>query len=977
LGSDQWEAVEILASSVSHSVVLRTSTQNPAAANPATRLRRAELRSPTLLTIETLTFLLTDIEGSTALLARLGANAYAQALGEHHAIVRGALAAHGGTEEGTQGDSFFATFTSPSACVAAVLEMQRQLAHHEWPDGEQLRVRMGVHVGEAAEESIGLVGYQVHRAARIGAVAHGGQVLLSSAAAGLVEDSLPQDAALRDLGMHRLKDLGRPETLFQLEAPGLRDQFPPLRSLDNPELPNNLPASLSPFIGRTEEVREVVGLLETARLVTLTGAGGSGKTRLALQVAAEVLDGSGEGVWLVELAPVNDPEHVARTVIDALEIRSDAEREDREAVLHALKDQRCLVVLDNCEHLVDEVAKLADLIGRSCPKVSILATSREPLGVDGEDVYRVRSLTLPPLVVEGAHDLLGAESVDLFVARARSLDKGFGVSDENAALVGAICRRLDGIPLAIELAAARMSSMSVQHLHDRLDSRFRLLTGGSRNALPRQQTLAATVAWSYDLLAEPEREVLRRLAVFVDGFTLEAAEAVCATDAVDAFDVGDILGSLVNKSMVYAERTDTSLRYGILETIRQFAAEQLLGVDGEDTSLDLRRLHADYFKDSCTRMEDELFGPRQGVVLKQLDLEWGNVQAALACLVDTDRFEDVVELVVAVDRYLRSRSIREPLALLRDLLDQIGPERDVLRARALIALAESTIEERMAGRPPFVDATTCTEAVQTAQRRGDRRLEARARSAVALTQWALGDPDDKASAEASIAAARETGDARLLGLALLYSGYQGTRGDPDRASHFEEALEHLRRAGDLYEINVVLTMLLIERGAADADGAIGGRTVLNEQLRISAELGLSHTDTTATINLSLVECYVGNTDLAYSLARSGTLRLRRMGAATDTMLWTALVLGVCAARRGQHERAAELLGVVESCEQPWYDKWGDTWQSSERQMQEESKTQIIAAIGDEEYARLTLWGRTLSSDDMVDLMLERGRHKPN
>ena len=576
----------------------------PSTRVPTVRPRRAELHSPIVLTIETLTFLFTDIEGSTALLARLGAESYARALGEHHAIVRGALADHGGTEEGTRGDSFFATFTSLSACVAAALEMQRQLADQEWPAGEQLRVRMGVHIGEVAKESIGLVGYEVHRAARIGTVAHGGQVLLSSAAAGLVKDSLPPDAALRDLGTHRLKDLGRPETLFQLEAPGLRDQFPPLRSLDNPELPNNLPTSLSPFIGRNKEVREVVGLLRTARLVTLTGAGGSGKTRLALQAAAELLDGSGDGVWLVELAPISDPEHVARTVVDALEIRSGADREDRGTLLHTLKDQRCLVVLDNCEHLVDEVATLADLIGRSCPKVSILATSREPLGVDGEEVYRVRSLTLPPRVVEGAEDLLGAESVDLFVARARSLDKGFGVSDENAALVGAICRRLDGIPLAIELAAARLSSMSIQHLHDRLDSRFRLLTRGSRNALPRQQTLAATVTWSYDLLAEPEREVLRRLAVFVDGFTLEAAEAVCATGAVDRFDVGDILGSLVNKSMVFAERTDTSLRYGILETIRQFAAEQLLLVDGEDASLELRRLHANYFKDACTRMED-------------------------------------------------------------------------------------------------------------------------------------------------------------------------------------------------------------------------------------------------------------------------------------------------------------------------------------------------------------------------------------
>jgi predicted ATPase/class 3 adenylate cyclase len=941
------------------------------------RILRAEFHSPIVLTIETLTFLFTDVEGSTALLARLGANAYARALGEHHAIVRGALAAHGGTEEGTRGDSFFATFTSPSACIAAVLDMQHQLADQEWPAGEQLRVRMGVHVGEAAAESTGLVGYEVHRAARIGAVAHGGQVLLSSAAAGLVEDSLPRDATLRDLGTHRLKDLGRPETLFQLEAPGLRDQFPPLRSLDNPELPNNLPTSLSPFIGRTAEVREVVALLETARLVTLTGAGGSGKTRLALQAAAELLDGSGEGVWLVELAPVSDPEHVARTVIDALEIRSDAERDDRGALLHALKDQRCLVVFDNCEHLVDEVAKLADLIGRSCPKVSILATSREPLGVDGEDVYRVRSLTLPPRVVEGAEDLLGAESVDLFVARTRSLDKGFRVSDENAALVGAICWRLDGIPLAIELAAARMSSMSVQHLHGRLDSRFRLLTGGSRNALPRQQTLAATVAWSYDLLVEPEREVLRRLAVFVDGFTLEAAEAVCATDAVDAFDVGDILGSLVNKSMVYAERTHTSLRYGILETIRQFAAEQLLLVDGEDASLELRRLHADYFKDACTRMEDELFGPRQGVIFKQLDLEWGNVQAALGHLVDAERFEDAVELVVAVDRFLRSRSIREPLVLLRGTLDQIGPEHDVLRARALIALVESTVAERMNGRAPFVDATTCMEAVQTAQRLGDRRLEAQAWGAVAVTQWAVDDEDGQASAETALAAARETGDSRLVGDALSWLAMQRRRGDPDRLALYEEALEHLRRAGDLYEIYAVLTMLLIERGAANVEDAIDSRALLHEQLKISDELGTNLANDVPVINLSLTECYLGNTNLADSLARSATRQMRRIGRSPAAMLWPALALGICAARRGQYERAAELLGVVESCEQPWYAKWGDTWQSSERQMQEEAMTQILAAIGGEEYARLMASGRALSYDDMVDLLLERGERKPS
>jgi non-specific serine/threonine protein kinase len=519
--------------------------------------------------------------------------------------------------------------------------------------------------------------------------------------------------------------------------------------------------------------------------------------------------------------------------------------------------------------------------------------------------------------------------------------------------------------------------MSVQHLHDRLDSRFRLLTGGSRSALPRQQTLAATVAWSYDLLAEPEREVLRRLAVFVDGFTLEAAEAVCATDAFDAFDVGDILGSLVNKSMVFAERTDTSLRYGILETIRQFAAEQLLLVDGEDASLELRRLHADYFKDACTRMEDELSGPRQGVLLKQLDLEWGNVQAALGYLVDAERFADIVGLVVAVDRFLRSRAIRGPLVLLRGTLDQIGPEHDVLRARALTALAESTVVERMAGRAPFVDATTCMVAVQTAQRLGDRRLEALAWGAVAVTQWAVGDEDGQASAEAALAASRETGDYRLVGDALSSLGMQKRRGDPDRLALFEEALEHLRRAGDLFAVSQVLTWLIIEQGTATYEDAMAQRSVLHEQLKISAELGTNHANDVPAINLSLTECYLGNTDLADSLARSGTRQSRRIGWSPAVMLWPALTLGICAARRGQYERAAELLGVVESCEQPWYDQFGDTWQSSERQMQEESRAQITAAIGDVEYARLFASGRALSSDGIVDLMLERGGHKPS
>jgi len=292
-------------------------------------------------------------------------------------------------------------------------------------------------------------------------------------------------------------------------------------------------------------------------------------------------------------------------------------------------------------------------------------------------------------------------------------------------------------------------------------------------------------------------------------------------------------------------------------------------------------------------------------------------------------------------------------------------------------LVESTVAERMNGRAPFVDATTCMEAVQTAQRLGDRRLEALAWGAVAVTQWAVGDEDSQASAEAALAAARETGDSRMVGDALSWLGMQRRRGDPDRLALYEEALEHLRRAGDLFAVSQVLTWLIIEQDTATYEDAMETRSVLNEQLKISAELGNNNANDVPVINLSLIECYLGNTDLADSLARSGTRQSRRIGRSPTVMLWPALTLGICAARRGQYERAAELLGVVESCEQPWYDKFGDTWQSSERQMQEEYRAQITAAIGDVEYARLTASGRALSSDDIVDLILERGERKPN
>ena len=346
------------------------------------------------------------------------------------------------------------------------------------------------------------------------------------ATADLVHDYLPTGVGLRDVGKHFLKDLARPEEVFQLEAEGLTADFPPLRSLHKPDLLNNLPELASTFVGRDVELTEVRRLVEQSRLVTLTGAGGAGKTRLALQVGAELLAGSGEGVWLVELAAVGDPEAVPGAVASSLGLEQEPGREVSQNLVRALASQRRLVILDNCEHLIGACAKLTEAIVRGCPKIHLMVTSREPLGIDGEHVFRVPSLSLPPPDADTRSDMVGSGAVSLFVERAGAQASGFVLSEAHARTVAAICRRLDGMPLAIELAASRLRSMALSHLHDRLDQQFRLLTGGSRNAMPRQQTLRALVDWSYDLLTEIERTLFRRLSVFAGGFELEAAEVL-------------------------------------------------------------------------------------------------------------------------------------------------------------------------------------------------------------------------------------------------------------------------------------------------------------------------------------------------------------------------------------------------------------------------------------------------------------------
>jgi predicted ATPase/class 3 adenylate cyclase len=577
--------------------------------------------------VETFTFLFTDIEGSTALLRRLGEGLYAQLLADHHALIRSGLAGHDGREVDTQGDAFFAVFSSSRACMAAVTQMQRALAAHAWPAGEHVRVRMGVHTGEAEKTAAGLVGLDVHRAARVAAVGYGGQVLVSEAAAAVVGDALPPGASLRDLGVHRLKDLGRPERVFQLQAAGLQAEFPPLRSLGNPALANNLPAQLATFIGREKELSEVRALVASCRLVTLTGAGGCGKTRLGLQLAAGLLDGSGDGVWLVELAAVTDEDGVALAICQALGIASQPGRATLEALLDALALQDVLIVLDNCEHLIGGCAKTAEAIVRRCPRVHLVVTSREPLGTGGETIHRVPPLSLPGPGDTGPAAAGSSDAVALFIDRARSQGTNFSVDEATAPLVVSICQRLDGLPLAIELAAARLRSLSLRGLADRLDQRFRLLTGGSRTAPERQQTLEATVGWSYSLLHGAEQLLLGRLSVFAEGFDLDAAEAVCGFGDIEAFDVAGLLGSLVDKSLVVAEPVGEALRYRLLETIRQFAAGRLAESGGNQAAA-VAAAHGAHYLSVAETAAPYLTGPGQGSWLARLDTDQANLRRA-------------------------------------------------------------------------------------------------------------------------------------------------------------------------------------------------------------------------------------------------------------------------------------------------------------------------------------------------------------
>lgn len=523
------------------------------------------------------TFLFTDLEDSTRLWEEYPTE-MKTALARHDVILTSHVKNGNGKIVKTTGDGVHAVFSSPTDAIEVVVAAQQAFLSEEWVETGPLRVRMALHSGDAEQRVGDYYGSVVNRAARIMGTASGEQILISAAIADLTVGKLPKDVTLLDLGEHYLRGLNQPEKLYQVLHPDLPAEFPPLKTLGT--IPNNLPLETTSFIGREAELAELNNLLtpdnEDNRLITLTGPGGTGKTRLALQAAKGVLDQYLNGVWLIELAPVVDPAQVIQAIATPLGVRDQGARSLELMVVDNLRDKRGLLIFDNCEHLIDECARVADVLLQSCPKVHILASSRESFSIGGEKPYRVRSLSLPPGENNlSLNELAQYESIRLFVERASQVNPNFKLDSGNAEDISQICWRLDGIPLAIELAAARARVLSPDQIADRLDDRFRLLTGGSRTALPRQRTLQALIDWSYDLLPEEERTLLYRLSVFINGWKLEAAEAVAGYEPLETYQVLDLMEQLVNKSLIVAEETELGMRYSMLESIRQYALEKL------------------------------------------------------------------------------------------------------------------------------------------------------------------------------------------------------------------------------------------------------------------------------------------------------------------------------------------------------------------------------------------------------------------
>ncbi len=841
------------------------------------------------------TFLFTDIEGSTQLWEH-HPDAMRQALARHDAILRRVIEAHGGHIFKTVGDAFYAAFADAPKALNAALEAQRALRAETWEGTGPLRVRMALHTGLAEERDNDYFGPTLNRVARLLSVGYGGQVLLSLATVELVRSRLPDVVSLRDLGLRRLKDLIRPENIFQVVAPDLPTDFPPIRTLDR--YPNNLPVQLTSFVGREKEIAEVSDLLGKTHLLTLTGSGGVGKTRLSLQVAANLLDSFEHGVWLVELAPISDPALVAETMAEVLGVREESARPALDMLVDYLRKRRLLLVLDNCEHLIAVCAEVAQRLLSASPDLRILASSREALGISGEVTWRVPSLACPDAAERLAPEQVASyEAVRLFVERAAVVKSDFAITDENAAAIVQICSQLDGIPLAIELAAARIKMFTAEQIAARLDDRFRLLSGGSRTALPRQQTLRALIDWSYSLLSEPERIVFRRLSVFVDGWTFEAAEFVCTDDELDVL---ELLAQLVNKSLVAADEHNGEARYHFAESIRQYAREKLQD-SGEMQAM--RNRHLEFYAKFLAENQSKLHGPLAGATFRRFDTEHGNLRAMLEWAISSGQAEITWRLLWGMGYYWLQRG------------EWVESIRWLNLASAISVGLKTAYKARALGFLSGILAR-CGNMAQAMQLREESITMGRElNDTQAIAGWlitegfATGDMAQGIQmAKEGIALFRKTGEPFEIANALFFLADQlRINGDFEQAAEaYAESLAIFRQIGDSYSIAYQLGNLgRLAYQQGDYDKA---QSLMEEAVALARETGNKLGIADWLIQLGRVLLRKGDTETAKPVVDESLSIWSDM--ANNVGIVDTLLIGAgLAALQGDYDCAARLLGA--------------------------------------------------------------------
>ncbi len=884
----------------------------------------------------TVTFLFSDIEGSTQRWER-DTEAMSAALKRHDTLMREAIEAHGGYVFKVIGDAFCAAFSTAPGALAAAVHAQRSLTAADFSGVGGLRVRMAMHTGDAEERDGDYFGPSVNRVARLLAIGHGGQVLVSGTTRDLLHDALAPDHDLRDLGLHGLKDLSRAEHVFQVHAPQLDDVFPTLQSLER--LPNNLPTQLTSFVGREEDVAEIATLLQRGPLVTLAGPGGVGKTRCALQAGAELLDEFDDGVWLIDLAPLADATLVTGTIAQTLGVRETANRPLLETVTEHLASRQLLLIKDNCEHVIDEARNVTVEILRHCPQVRVVATSREPFNVGGEQTLRLASLGI-------------RDSIALFADRARSADPRFALTDANLDSVTAIATRLDGMPLAIELAAARVRVLSPEQIAQRLDERFRMLTGGDRSALPRRQTLRAMLDWSYDLLGERDRALFRRLSIFAGSFDVAAATAVCSVPGeIDEWDVLDELTALVDKSLVIAEPQGDELRYRLLQSMREYALERLREAREEE---ELAERHARWYAQFAANLRtfvDELEDERwKRLCVEDLD----NIRAAVDWALV--RRNDPAAGIGLLSHLEWPEILTTPQEALR------WYERAALEADAMPdAVAHARILRHyislqwLTGRP-LADRTATAERAVEAAKAGDSDDEIARALANLGTCYNFGGQTDEAEAAFVEAYANPERLSRLTRNAVLRSWAVNDfqRGDVESAHRRFLEVARSERPGSEAHASAWLNL-------AELEFARGSVEAARDAARRASE-------TYAAVGSNLLILVLSNL-AAYAMAADdlddARTRLREaLAIRHGSDRWQVTILdhhALLAALQGDRRRGAMLLGFTDA----HYRARGEVRQSTERRGRERLVLLLAEAFENGELERLSKTGEGLTVEEAL------------